>query len=219
MTTSDPVARRASALLASVGAGDPTAVHKYDALVFPLLRDTALRRGRFLAAGVAERAGGGSGPFVQPADLEEVAVVAAEVALERARASARRFDPAKGDGVSWALGALGGAYLDAMRQQTRSRRIMRELPLEKVDEVDPYAGSSGDPYTLVEARDSLRRALAELDGDERFVVVSALHNGMTYKEIAAYYFHDEAAWRQVERILQRARRKLKKAHQAWLDDS
>lgn len=219
MSRLDPLAMRATALLTAVASGDTTAAREYDELLFPVLVDIALRRGRFLAAGAAARAGAGNPPPVRPADLEEVAADAAFRALTRARASALRFDPAKGDGATWAIGALGTAYLDAARSVTRSRRVMREVPLATIHEMDPLAGSAADPATLVVARDGLRRALDTLTDDERAVAVMALQHGMTYREIATYLFDDPAEDRKVERLLGRARRKLRSAHQAWLSDS
>ncbi len=215
MTISDPVARRASALLLAIAAGNREAASEYDSLLFPMLRATAMRRGRYLGLRAAQQLGA-SAPVVRPADLEEAGVYAAELALDRARASAQRFDPAKGDGASWALGALGTAYLDAIRQLTGSRRTMVELPIENMDLVEQHHVATLDPAVIAEARDSLRRALAELTDDERYVVVAALQYGMSHREIATYLFHDPEEHRKVERTLARARAKLRVLHQQWL---
>lgn len=220
MSVSKAIATRATVLLLGVRDGDENAVPLYDDLLFETLRETALRRGRFLAADAAASFGGAApGGDLSGVDWGALAADAATTALIRARAAALRFDPAKGDGVSWALGALGAAYLDELRKATGARRTMREVPLSQIDPVDPLAGSgAGDPHTVAEARDSLRRALAELDEDERYVVVAALHYGMSHREIAAYRFHDEAQERRVGRVLERARARLRTAHDQWLQE-
>lgn len=217
MSVSEAIARRATTLLAAVRDGDPHAVGLYDDLLFETLRETALRRGRFLAADAAARFGASlpSGDL-SGVDWDAVAAAAAWTALKRASAAALRFDPAKGDGVSWALGALGAAFLDELRNETGARRALTEVPLSDMETVSPLAGSrTGDPHIVAEARDSLRQALAELDDDERYVVVAALQYGMSHREIAAYRFGDPADERRVSRILERARGRLRRAHEEW----
>lgn len=220
MSVSEAIAARATVLLLAIQDGDADSVELYDDLLFETLRLTALRRGRFLAASSADRFG-----TVAPqgdmsgVDWEAVASDAANTALKRARAASLRFDPQKGNGLSWAIGALGPAFLDELRTATGARRALREMPLSDMEVVDPLAGSSsGDPYTVAAARDSLRRALAQLDDDERYVVVAALHYGMSYREIAAYRFGDVAEERRVGRLMERARYRLRAAHNDWLQD-
>lgn len=219
MSVSDAIAGRATALLLAIKDGNADAVGLYDDLLFERLRATGLRRGRFMAASAAANFGGAApgGDDLSSVDWDAVASDAATTALMRARASALRFDPERGDGVSWALGALGTAYLDVLRNATGARRSVRELPLSDMDVVDPLAGSlGGDPQTVAEARDALRRALATLDDDERFVVVAALQYGMSHREIAAYRFGDPGQERRVGRVLERARHRLRGAHADWL---
>lgn len=223
MTISEPVATRATELLLTIAAGESPAAEQaaeeYAALLFPLLRATAIRRGRFLAQQAAQRLGSGLAPMPRAADLEEAGVWAAEVALERARASASRFDHTLGDGASWALGALGTAYLDAVRQLTGARRSMSELPVDDLDAVEQnQATRTADPAIVAEARDNLRQALLLLSEEERHVIVAALHYGMSHREIAAYLFSDAAQFRKVERILARARAKLRALHEQWLQE-
>lgn len=220
MSVSEAIAARATSLLMAIQGGDADAVELYDDLLFETLRTTGLRRGRFMAASAAERLGTAAPQGDMPGvDWDAVASDAATTALKRARAAALRFDPAKGNGLSWALGALGPAFLDELRTATGARRMLREMPLSDMEVVDPLAGSgSGDPYTVAEARDSLRRALASLDDDERYVVVAALHYGMSHREIASYRFGDPTQERRVSRLLERARYRLRGAHEQWLQD-
>jgi len=219
MSVPEAVAARATALLMAIRDADADAVELYDDLLFETLRTTGLRRGRFMAASAAASFGTAAPQGdMSGVDWDAVASDAATTALIRARAASLRFDPAKGDGVSWALGALGPAFLDQLRNATGARRSLQEMPLSDMDVVDPLAGSgSGDPYTIAEARDSLRRALASLDDDERYVVVAALHYGMSHREIAAYRFGDPDQDRRVGRLLERARYRLRGAHDEWLE--
>ena len=220
MSVSEAVAARATALLLAVRDGNRNAVELYDDLLFETLLATGLRRGRFLAASAAARFGAAAPQGdLSGVDWDAVASDAANTALARARAAALRFDPAKGDGVSWALGALGPAFLDELRKATGARKRIEELPLSDMDVVNPLAGSAGgDPHTIAAARDSLRRALAALDDDERYVVVAALHYGMSHREIAAYRFGDPDQERRVGRLLERARYRLRGAHAEWVQD-
>lgn len=215
MSVEDAIARRATALLLAVAGGDANAAVLYEDLLARMLYEVASRRGHYLAVEAARRLNlPTAGPLVRAADEDEVASVAVQLALKRARGSALRFDPARGDGASWALGALGPAYLDAARQVTRSRRAMTEVPLG--DDVDLPAAASADPELVAETRDGLARALAELTADERFVVLARLHYGFTYAEIAERLFGDVEATKRVDRLLQAARVKLRAAEQRWV---
>lgn len=220
MDIAEPVARRATDLLLGVASGDTEAAVQYDSLLFPLLRNVALRRGRWMAISTAARFRKGQSnepplrvPEVRSADLEEVAVVAAELALVRARASALRFDPARGDGATWALGALGAAYLDAARDITRSRRAMVEVSIDAgVDDFAALAPPGMDTERVVESRDTLRRLLDLLPENQRDVVVARYEYGLTHLEIAAYVLRDETKAASVDRLLRSARKTLQAAY-------
>ncbi len=219
MAAHEPLAERATRLLSAVARGDSEAASQYDALLFGFLRETALRRGRALAGEAAARAGVevGSGAFVPAAELEEVATLAAEIALRRARASALRFDPERGDGASWALGALGHAYRDAVREVRRSRRGLVEEPTDDAALAAHAPLTDADPYLQVEIRDALARALGRLEPYERFAILALLQYGMPYAEISLYLFGDETQTKRVDRLLQSARAKLRQAHAEWLE--
>jgi DNA-directed RNA polymerase specialized sigma24 family protein len=221
MAAHDPLAKRGTHLLLAVAAGDTDAAREYDTLLFDFLRATARTRGRFMAADALSRAGAAtvSSVSVPPGtDLDEVAVVAAEIALARAKASALRFDPERSDGASWALGNLGHAYRDALRDLSRTRRLLVEVP---VDDTVLYAhagAASDDPSMAAVEQDLLNRALALLNEDEQYVVVAQIHFGLTYREIALYRFGDEAATKKVDRVLQSAKRKLRDAQLEWTEN-
>lgn len=215
----EPLARRATALLEGIASGDDSLVHEYYTLLFGFLVDVARRRGRYLAGQAASGFGAEDSVAknIQGADLETVAHDAVALALRRAVASASRFDPDRGDGASWAVGALGAAYLDVARDLTGSRRAMIQVPTDKSDDIDRTDARS-DPLRVVEARDGLERALSQLTSEERFVIVARLHYGMSYREIAAYLFGDDQKTKQVDLTLQQARKKLQTAHAAWVAD-
>jgi DNA-directed RNA polymerase specialized sigma24 family protein len=218
MLIHEPIAARATALLEAVREGDVSAAEEYVGLLWPILRNIAMRRGRALAA---RAPGGAYVPDVPDASLEDVASRAAYAALERATGNAFRFDRERGDGASWALGALPAAYLDAARDVTGSRRayagsevLVGDLA-EEEDRAGLPASVTAGPEEIVVARDRLERALAELSEDERYVVLAKLHLGMSYAEIALYRFRDPALTKKVDRLLQSAKRKLEEADERW----
>jgi len=217
--TRQELSRLATTLLLAVARGETWAVHHYDALLFPLLNEVALRRGAMLAADAAARVGTAStAANVRSIDLEELASASAYRALERARASALRFDPERGDGASWALGALGYAYLDVARELARSRRLAIELPSEDLTLHTRSELEQNDPAVQAEVRDAISRALASLTDDERYVILATQHYGLSYREVAELRFGNEEETKRVDRLLQSARSKLRDAHQAWLQE-
>ena len=215
----EPLANRATKLLLAVREGSAEAATNYDALLYDFLKNTAMRRGRFMAADAAAQLHiEGTSANVQRSDLEEVAEIAALNALRRARASALRFDPSKGDGATWALGALRFAYLDAQREVTGARSGGHDVPTEDSVLHARIALYSADPAIQVAARDTLERALRALTEDERFVLLAKVQHGMAYTEIAALRFGDETKTKLVDRLLQSARQKLADAQAAWVQE-
>lgn len=216
----EPLARRATELLLAVQRGSEAAANEYDALLFDFLKNTAMRRGRFMAADAAAQLHiSATSTEVRRSDLDEVATLAALTALSRARAAALRFDSRRGDGATWALGALRFAYLDAERQVTGSRSVATDVPTEDAVLHARMEFDQADPAIQVEARDALQRALASLTDDERFVVLAKVQHGMAYSEIAELRFGDESNTKLVDRLLQSARRKLADAQAEWIRDS
>ncbi len=212
------LARIATNLLLQVKsgqAGAEEAAYLYDELLFEFLRKMALRRGRYMAMSAAGALGVGptlGPPAVRSADLEFVAAEAAERALIRAKAAALRFDPERGDGASWAVGALGIAYLDVARSVTRSRRLLGEVPLEPEWVEHPsLTHADADPAHVAEVRDRLDRVLASLSDIERKVVLARHQYGLSYREIALYLFGDENQTKVVDRTLQNALGRLRAA--------
>lgn len=215
----EPFAERATELLVRLGQeGDPALARAYDELLFKDLYNVVRRRGVSLAMRAAETSIKGVWlPRVQPGDLDAIALDATVGALERARRTAARFDPERGDGASWALGAAGFAYIDAVRDFYQVRRKGETVNVDPADLgylVDQ--GPSGPtPDQIAETRAALLDALNRLTEDERFVVLAQAQYGMSYAEIAQYRFGGPLDVKKVDRVLQSARRKLAEAERAW----
>jgi len=215
----EPFAERATELLVRLAhEEDPMLARAYDELLFKDLYDVVRRRGVALAMRAAESAVKGIWlPRVQPGDLNAIALDATVGALERARRTADRFDRSRGDGASWALGAAGFAYIDAVRDFYLVRRKGEEVSVDPAD-----FGQLADRHTpeqLVETRTALMDALDRLTSDERYLILAREQYGMSYTEIATYRFGTTSDVKKVDSLLQSARRKLAEAERAWNDGS
>lgn len=201
---------------------DPALAKAYDELLFKDLYDVVRRRGVLLAMRASESTASGVWiPRVQPGDLDVVALDATVGALERARRTADRFDPRRGDGASWALGAAGFAYIDAVRDFYLTRRKGEALPTEPAElgEIADATVSAASPERIAETRAALIDALGRLTSDERYVILAQAQYGMSYSEIATYRFGGPLETKKVDRLLQSARRKLADAERAWNAES
>lgn len=219
VTEPEEIASRASELLLAVAAGHPGAAREYDTLLYPMIFAAVKQRGRLLVTQAARTTGtdGISVPFVPDCDLEWVSNDVAVHALERARANAGRFDPARGDGATWALRQAAFSYVDVVRATYGTRRTMTVVPTEEQElDVALHRDRVGiDPATVVELRAALDAALATLPSQERFVVLATLHHGLTYAETAELLFGDATQVRRVDRLRQSARRRLAEAERSW----
>jgi len=218
----DELEAQATALLLVV-AQDPSeqARGDFDSFLYPFLLATAKRRGRWLAADAARVAGGSplGVPHVPERDLNDVAHMVTVDALERARRTAGRFDPARGDGATWALGALALSYVDVVRREYGARRLLTEQPVSSDDLAELVdrraAADAGNPAARYETVEAIDQALRRLTPDERFVLLARLQAGLSYREIAAYRFHDPGKTKQVDRLLQSARAKVRAAEDEY----
>ena len=217
------IAARASMLLRAVAAGVPDAAREYDTLLYPLVYAAAKQRGRVLASQAARLTGtdGISVPVVPACDVDLIANDVAVHALEHARAAARRFDPARGDGVTWALRVAAFSYVDVVRATYGTRRALTIVPSddEELAAAVDTGGSAPDPAVVVEQRAALDAALAALTRDERFVVLATMHYGLSYAETAEQLFGDAGQVRHVDRLRQSARRSLAEAEKRWRADT
>lgn len=217
------IASRASMLLRAIAAGVPGAAQDYDTLLYPIVYAAVKQRGRLLAS-QAGRLTGTDGipvPVVPACDMDWIANDVAVHALEHARATACRFDPARGDGVTWALRAATFSYVDVVRATYGSRRALTIVPTddEQLTTAIDAAGGSPDPSVVVEQRAALDDALAALTDEQRFVVLATMHYGLSYAETARLLFGDAGQIRRVDRLRQSARRSLAEAERRWRADS
>lgn len=212
-------AERATELLVRIAdTPTPELERAYDALLFPVLLPIVRRRGIALAAGVRSATGAEiSVPRVRPADLDSISLDVTVAALAVARRTAERFDPRRGDGATWAIGAAKLAYLDVVRDFYQTRRAGTQVPTDPEDlaTLSDLQRRSVSPEEVAETRAALRAALDRLTEDERFVVLAQAQYGMSYAEIATYRFGDPSATKTVDRLLQSARPKLAEAEAAW----
>jgi RNA polymerase sigma factor (sigma-70 family) len=212
-------AERATDLLTQLAReADPALARAYDELLFDVLHDVVRRRGAALAARAATGSEGGIElPRVRAGDLDEISLDVTVAALERARRTADRFDPERGDGASWALGAAGFAYIDVVRSFYQTRRKGRLVPVDPVDlgSLMDQRHRSTSPEDVAVTRAALVDALGRLDEDERFAILARAQYTMSYAEIATYLFGSPTAVKAVDGLLQRARRKLAQAEEAW----
>lgn len=219
MDTAEELAARATGLLLAVADGRDGAATAYDTLLYPLVLAAVRKRGRLLAA-QAQRLTGTDGfavPVVPDCDAEWVANDVTVLALERARAAAARFDPARGDGASWALRQAAFAYVDVVRGAYGTRRSMTVTPVEDGDLEAPLAREQAGISTeeLVETKAALDHALAALPDLERRAVLFVRYYGLSYAETAELLFGDAGQTRRVDKALQSARRRLATAEAAW----
>jgi DNA-directed RNA polymerase specialized sigma24 family protein len=206
-------------LLRAIAAGVPDAAQDYDTLLYPIIYGAVKQRGRLLASQAARLTGtdGIPVPAVPACDVDWIANDVAVHALEHARATARRFDPARGDGVTWALRAAAFSYVDVVRATYGTRRALTIVPTddEQLRVAVDAASATQDPAVIVEQRAALDAALEALTPDERFVVLATIHYGMSYAETAQLLFGDAGQVRRIDRLRQSARRSLAEAEQRW----
>lgn len=221
MSDDQDVANRATELLLDVAAGRLAAAREYDTLLYPLIFAWVKRRNRSLASQAARLTGatGQYVPGVPESDLEWIANDVAVHALDRVRANATKFDPARGDGASWALRQAAISYVDVVRNAYGVRRTMSVVPVEDqdLDDLLHRGGGGMDPATVVEQRAALDAVLSALPDQERRVVLLVLHYGFTYAETAEIVFGDASRTKRVDRLLQSGRRRIAAAEQVWRD--
>ena len=98
-------------------------------------------------------------------------------AFERAYRKRRSYRPARGSIDAWLFGIARNAALDELRK--RKRRAVLE-----VDPEDTLSRSPEDHAELALRRETVRAALASLDGQERDLIALKFAGGLTNAEIA-----------------------------------
>ncbi|MFG2055058.1 sigma-70 family RNA polymerase sigma factor [Micromonospora sp. NPDC048930] len=213
------LAEEATRLLLAVAAGDPDAAKEYDELLFEHLVAHVVQRGGLLAANAARLVPTGqiSLPFADAHDLEELAHDVAVHALERSRRTASRFDPTRGSGAAWAFQAAALSYVDVVRQRTGSRRRYQELPVETEDLIAACDAVNFEPGPAMryEQQEALDRALRNLEPLERKVLLLQKQYGYSYAELAQMLLGDVAATKTIDKLLQSALKKVRKADKEY----
>lgn len=217
------IASRASMLLRAIAADVPGAAEDYDTLIYPLIYSLVRHRGRLLASQASRVTGTDSlpVPVVPSCDLEWIAHDVAVHALTRARATAKRFDQTRGDGLMWAVRAASFSYIDVVRETYGTRRLLKVVPTEREQLIEIAEGgvSAPDPALVVEQRHALDAALGALADDERRVVLATSHYGLSYAETAEFVFGESSQVGRVDRLLRSARRKLAEAERQWQEQA
>lgn len=211
----DLVAANATALLLACARGDEDAGAQYVELLYPHLRPIVRERTDVLLRHATRLVGQPalSLPTVAAQDRDHLANTATFEGLTRARRNAAKFDPSRGDGFGWALGATALAYLDAVRTEYGSRRQLQEVLVddEQLALLQHELPPAHVTDEIVERRQRLDAALAELTELERYVILAKLHYGLTYAEIAQYRFGEATptSIKRVDKLLQSARARLR----------
>jgi DNA-directed RNA polymerase specialized sigma24 family protein len=201
--------KRALALLNAVGRDpSPTAVRAFDEFFYPIVLRYVLKRHRFIGLEIARRTGAGgvsAAPMLADHQVEEAAHTTALIALRRARASARRFDPEAGDPVAWVVGAAAFAYVEVAKAMRREREDLAPGADVAPERATP---SEDQPADILERQDLLDDLFLVLGDEERAVVILVLRYSYSYAEAAEVLLGDPAATKRIDYLLQSARRKL-----------
>ena len=116
--------------------------------------------------------------MVRPADLQDVLADA----FFQAWREAARFDVSRGSAVTWLLTLVRSRALDLLRHQQASPEV------ESPQEAPEVAAALPGPDELLsgaQADSRLRRALAELSTNERWVLGLAYYRDLSHREICA----------------------------------
>jgi len=116
------------------------------------------------------------------ADAEEITL---EVYAQAWRQAAR-YDPSRGEPVSWLLTLAHSRSIDRLRSRATTRK--REQALEGAREVSEFVSLEPDPEAasqLSQRARFIRQAMTALSSEQREVLELAYFEGLTHVEIAA----------------------------------
>lgn len=96
------------------------------------------------------------------------------------------FDPARGRAFTWLVTLGRSRAIDRLRSNRSRGQLADKAAAETAGASNSIAGdTAGDVAVRAEERDVVRRALAELPGEQREALLLAYLDGMTQSEIAA----------------------------------
>jgi RNA polymerase sigma factor (sigma-70 family) len=98
-------------------------------------------------------------------------------AFERAYRKRRSYRPARGSMDAWLFGIARNAALDELRKRRRRATL-------EVDPEDTFSPTPEDQAELAVRRETVRAALASLDGQERDLIALKFAGGLSNAEIA-----------------------------------
>lgn len=211
---------RATLLLLAVASApdDQKVAAAFDDCIYPVVLAFVRKRHRYLATDAARSAGQAQPwlPRVSEADLDHMVHSTAVLALRRARGSACRFDPEKGDAIAWVLRNAAFAWIEEAGKAAPDPR-RHGIPTDD-DELAAAADRSQGcdvaehAATVVDLNDCLNRLPAE----ERQAVILCLHQGLSYRETAEVMMGDPERYKRVDKLLQQARTRM---DQMWEQSS
>ncbi len=189
----------------------PQLIRAFDAYFYPLVVHYVRKR-RYTLGRMAGRAAVPDG--VLPADRrDEAAHMTAVIALNRARASAKDFDPERGTAEDWVLRAAAWAFQETTRDLTDRRRRLKLVATDD-DELQRQVDdrrTAPDTFEIVAARERLASIFELLTAEEQHAVILCRRDGHTYAEAAEILFGDAEATKRIDRLLQSATVKLRSA--------
>ena len=207
---------RATLLLLAVAAApdDQKVAAAFDDCLYPVVLASVRKRNQYFASAAA-RAPEQAQPWVpqvSEADLDHMVHSTAVLALQRARRSAGRFDPEKGDAIAWVLRNAQFAWIEEARKAAPNPR-RHGIPTAD-DELAAEGHRSGgcdvadQAATAVDLNDCLNR----LPPEEQQAVMLCLHLGFSHREAAEMMMGDRERHKRVDKLLQQARTRL---NQMW----
>lgn len=203
---------RATLLLLAVAAApdDQRVAAAFDDCMYPVVLAFVRNRHRYFASDAARSTGQAQPwvPRVSEADLDHMVHSTAVLALQRARRSACRFDPEKGDGIAWVLRNAPFAWKEEATKAAPDPR-RHGIPTDG-DELTAVADRSSrrdeadQTATVTDLNDCLNR----LPPEEHKVVILCLHYGLSYREAAEAMMGDPERYKRVDKLLQQARTRM-----------
>lgn len=211
---------RATLLLLAVAAApdDLSVAAAFDDCVYPVVLAAVRKRHRYFASAAA-RAPEQAQPWVpqvSEADLDHMVHSTAVLALQRARRSAGRFDPKKGDAIAWVLRNAQFAWIEEARKAVPNPRR------HGIPTADHQLATEGDRSGGCDVADhaativDLNHCLNQLPLEEQKAVILCLHFGLSHRQAAEVMMGDPERYKRVDKLLQQARTRM---DQMWEQSS